>query len=131
MNNTVRFDLIKLNRDKRKLCTCKNNHYEIDTQNSLVYCLDCGAVVDPYEALYKISHMAERLENQLSALIEAVKENQDKLCQMKVFRDIEDSYRYQDLLPICPKCGEPFDPTKIRRFLNRKWAKPDREENHD
>ena len=120
MNEIIRFDLIKLNNSKKKLCTCTNNHYEIDTQNCLVYCLDCGATIDPYDALLNISRMASRLEWQLTGMINEIKENRDKLCRMKIFRNIENSYRFHDLLPVCPECGEPFDPTKIREFVNVK-----------
>ncbi len=51
----VRFDAVRIEYGKRKMCQCYSPHYEIDYQNKLVYCLDCGAIVDPLEALMRIA----------------------------------------------------------------------------
>lgn len=51
----TRIDVIKIERGKRKLCNCSNPHYEVDTQNKIVMCLDCGAVLDPFDTLVKIA----------------------------------------------------------------------------
>ena len=47
-----RIDVLKVEYGKRKLCECRNPHYEIDNVNKIVQCEDCGAIVEPFEALY-------------------------------------------------------------------------------
>lgn len=40
----VRFDVVRIEHGKKKMCQCSAAHYEVDYQNRLVYCHDCGVV---------------------------------------------------------------------------------------
>lgn len=66
----VRFDAVKIEYGKRKMCQCYSPHYEIDYQNKLVYCLDCGAIVDPLEALMRIAKNTKRWDDYTQELLE-------------------------------------------------------------
>lgn len=66
----VRFDAVKIEYGKRKMCQCYSPHYEIDFQNKLVYCLDCGAIVDPLEALMRIAKDTKRWDDYTQELLE-------------------------------------------------------------
>lgn len=123
-------DIFKIERGKRKLCECRNPHYEIDTRNRLVMCLDCGAVVDPFEALVEIAVHYDRLNNQVENLLSQAKEIQDYKPHLKVIKEIEHRYRANkfSMLPCCPNCGEAFELTEISAWKNRKYCHREREE---
>lgn len=62
MKDIVRFDLVKINRGREKLCQCTAPCFEVDEENRIVSCKICGAILDPFEALIKLAERPERLE---------------------------------------------------------------------
>lgn len=58
-------DIIRIEYGRKKICSCSTPQYEIDYANRLVLCTDCGAVVDPFEALYKLARHYDRINSQL------------------------------------------------------------------
>ena len=130
MSNTdskhVSIELLRVNRGRKKLCQCNPPHYEIDTENRIVMCTDCGAVVDPFEALvtvcrnYEIYHEdIRRLKEKAKIYAEEANKEFNRMSRNKVFRSMELHYR-QNMLPSCPKCGKNFDPVEIKSWTNRK-----------
>lgn len=127
----TRIDIFRIERGKRKLCNCPNPHYEIDTKNRIVMCLDCGAVLDPFEALTEIATHCERLNNQVEGLLNEAKEIQNYKPYLKVIKEIEHNYRANkfSMLPCCPNCGKVFDLADITVWANRKFYHKERENN--
>lgn len=130
MNNTdsnpVYIEFLRVNRGRKKLCQCNPPHYEIDPENRIVMCTDCGAVVDPFEALLSLCKNYEIYQTDISRLREKAKSYDDeankefnRMCRGRKFREMEQNYR-QNLLPTCPECGSSFDPVKITSWTNRK-----------
>lgn len=128
-DNVKRIDVLRVEFGKRKLCECFNPHYEIDYQNRLVYCTDCGAIVDPLEALVKIARHYERIGEQVEALLEQRREIANYKPHLVVIKDIERRYRAQhfSMVPCCPRCGEPFDLPELTHWANRKFLKHEEE----
>lgn len=54
MKDIVRFDLVKINRGREKLCQCTAPCFEVDEENRIVSCKICGAILDPFEALISL-----------------------------------------------------------------------------
>lgn len=106
----VRFDVVRINRDREKLCRCKEPHYEIDMRNRLVRCVDCGAIVDPYEALYYFAAHYERLDRYLDNWRAEQEELAKYVPRRKIIKWLEEKYnlRTNVMLPTCPECGVPF-----------------------
>ena len=50
-DKVVNIETLLINRRREKNCKCLMPKYEIDIQNHLVYCQNCMAVVEPFEAL--------------------------------------------------------------------------------
>lgn len=63
----IRFDHLKIKRNAIKHCTCEQASYEIDTVNSMVNCMICGALVDPLKALLKVSDQMASLNERTDA----------------------------------------------------------------
>lgn len=51
----VSFDLLRINKGMKKICRCNPPHYEFSVENRIIMCSDCGAVVDPFEAMLSIA----------------------------------------------------------------------------
>ena len=130
MNNTdlkpVSIELLRVNRGRKKLCQCNPPHYEVDTENRIVMCTDCGAVVDPFEALLSVCLNYEIYEEDIRQLRKKAKYYADEankefnhMCRGRIFREMETHYR-NNMLPTCPECGKSFEPVKIKLWTNRK-----------
>lgn len=139
----IRFDLARIEHGKAKLCQCEMPHFEIDSENRLVMCSDCGAVMDPFEVLLIISRKWSSFEDyQKKALakIDAFSQEANRQFNRRMrngwFKDMEREYLNNDMLPVCPHCGQPFDPidsvTKINRnCCGEAWkVKTDNREAH-
>ena len=120
-----RIDVMRIKYGKRKLCECRNPHYEIDYINRLVTCEDCGAVIEPFEALYEIAKHYKRLEDQVQSLLEQRKEIANYKPHLVVIKNLEKMYRDNNysMVPVCPKCGEAFDLKELVSWRNRKFLK--------
>lgn len=120
-----RIDILRVEYGKRKLCECRSPHYEIDFQNKLVTCTDCGAIVEPFEVLLRLARDYERLGDQVSYLLEQKKEIMGYKPYLVIMKKLESQYRANDysMIPLCPKCGEPFDLADLNSWVNRKFVK--------
>lgn len=123
MNNVEDFEILKIKRGRKKECTCKYPHYELDTENRLVFCSSCNAIIDPFDALINFAEHIEnyqKIEQSLKERITieqnlAAKELKRRFKNGK-FKDMEKSF-FQGLYPICPKCNEIINPMDIREFI--------------
>lgn len=125
--NVLRMDVIKVDRAKKKLCNCFCTKYTIDTENRLIYCDNCGAVVDPYDALLKFAEWGERAAkqseeciNQLKFLQTEVSELRNKRQQLSVYKDMASHYK-QSLYPICYHCKKAINPLKVTQYVSSKY----------
>lgn len=116
VSGLVRFDLLQMKAGMRRLCTCRDPKYSIDHINRIVECRECGAYVDPIDALVCIARRYERIDEHLayvkeqSELIDAYKP------RLKVIKLLEERYAgtRNALVPACPKCGEYFDLAELK-----------------
>lgn len=127
MKDIVRFDLVKINRGREKLCQCVPPQLEIDTENRIVSCRKCGAVLDPFEALLKLVEHSEKLmetQNRMQERIKAYREEAEKeytkMIKSRVFREMQNHYN-AGLFPYCPECKKQFDPMRIKEWS--RWLK--------
>jgi hypothetical protein len=58
----VKFELLKTKRNTQKICNCKNPEYEVHTDNRSVWCVNCGARIDPFDAILYIAEHFELKE---------------------------------------------------------------------
>lgn len=124
-NKPVSIELLRINRGRKKLCQCNPPHYDIDPVNRIVMCTDCGAVVDPFEALLVLCENYEiyqedikRLRKKAQVYAEEANKEFDRMCRSRTFREMEKNYR-NNMLPECPECGKNFDPVNIMSWTNR------------
>lgn len=124
----VDIEVLRIKRNLKKICSCKKHYYEVDVNNRAVWCRECGAWVDPFDAIANLAEYPEKLREQNAKLeekqrqlIEEVRNLDGKRARLKVFKEIESSYRH-DMLPHCPKCGELFHLEKLSHWTNRAYC---------
>lgn len=133
----VSFDLLRINKGMKKICRCNPPHFELSVENRIIMCSDCGAVVDPFEAMLSIAGYHEQLREETKRLKEKVKvyseEANKELKRMRksrVFREMEEAYR-NNMFPECPECGKNFDPLKITCWTKAGYVKQGEIENNE
>ncbi len=121
------FTLYKAERGREKICKCNPPHLEIDTTNRIVVCKDCGATIDPFEALLTFAEYTEEYEKyqeealeKINSYREMANEELRRRMRNKAFKDMDINYR-NGMYPHCPKCGEMFDPMKLTHWGSKKF----------
>lgn len=115
----TRIDVLRVERGRQKVCQCKEPCYEVDTENHIVTCLDCGAIVDPFVAITKIATYYDNLNNQVERLLDQAKEIANYKPHLRVIKDME--HQYRTMVPMCPHCHKAFDFTEIAGWYNKKY----------
>lgn len=116
-NKIIQFDVIKVNRDCRKICTCRENQYELDAKNRIVKCMTCGAILDPFDVLERLADYGSDLQKELDTMFAQAEELRNYKPYLKIIKKIESIYRAggrYDLMPVCPKCHKPFDLSELQ-----------------
>ncbi|MDD5017175.1 MAG: hypothetical protein PHO15_03635 [Eubacteriales bacterium] len=123
----IRFDVARVEFGKRKMCQCNKPHYEIDYQNRLVYCGDCGAIVDPFEAITQIARHYQRIERITSDMLEQRRQIDNYKPRRVVIKKLEQYYIHGEnagLEPTCPHCGASFN---LKDLLSVCWVQAQKE----
>lgn len=118
-NKVVRIETLRINRDMKKHCTCINKTFTVDANNRAVYCDECGAWIQPYEAIEYLAKHYEKLQNETQSLLEQRKQIANYKPHLIVFRNLERYYREKTMVPTCPRCGEGFFFEEINHWINR------------
>lgn len=119
----VNIETLIINRRREKNCKCPKPHYEIDIQNHLVYCQDCMAVVEPFEALVQLARHYEEINDGIQYAKKYKKELMDYKPYLREAKRYEQMMRQKDMLPLCPKCHKPFEWSKVIEMINKKYYK--------
>ena len=120
-NKIINIDTLIINRNREKICKCSKPSFIIDTQNHIVQCKECMAILDPFEALLKIATMFDEINNEVKNAINYRNELMKYKPHLKEAKRLEQMMREEDLLPICPKCGKAFEWNKLTSMINKNY----------
>ena len=99
--------------------------------NELIFknCKDCGAIIEPFDALYRVACQFERVHEQTNAVLEQRKQILNYKPHLVVIKGIEQNYRANNfsMVPVCPNCREPFDLKDLKSWANRRFLKSKKE----
>jgi len=104
-DNVIPITTLRIKYDKKKKCTCRSTKYEVDFQNKEVTCADCGAIVQPFDAICNLAQHYDRLQSEVRNLLQQRKQIVDWKPWLLSMRKLERTYRGGDMLPCCPHCG--------------------------
>jgi hypothetical protein len=116
-----RLDFLRVERGMKKLCNCLDPRFEIDYSNRLIYC-KCGALVDPFDALYEVARHYERMAEYTEYMLRTRQEIDNYKPHLVVIKELEKHYRGSKLWPTCPICKGAFD---LKELINTGWIHPD------
>ena len=116
MNEPIKFEVIRIKEKMRKICTCQEPKYEVDIVNRFVECVNCGAYVDPIDALYKIATKYNRVDEYMDQIREEKRQLDSYKPKLKIIKYLEQQYAGSKnaLVPSCPHCKQYFDLEDLR-----------------
>lgn len=127
-NKLIDFNLMRINKNAQKICRCNPPQYEIDITNRLIQCTKCNAYIHPFDALLYLAENYEQYKDEIEKLqrernyyAKEVNELLVKRFRMNVFRNLQNSYM-RGMVPYCPHCERPFDPTEIDHYTNKNYC---------
>ncbi|WP_272033122.1 hypothetical protein [Oceanobacillus kimchii] len=94
----------------------------LDTRNRRVMCSSCGAIIDPYDAMYDMALRWEQMNEQLDYMLEQRKQIINYKPWLKAIRYLEKQYRGKKMIPECPRCNEPFYLEELNSWTGREFA---------
>jgi len=116
---------------RRKVCECERPRtFILDTVNKLVYCKECGAIVDPYEALLEFGTDSERIQRAVDAWAQEAEKEKRKCLRYRGVNNISEEYRH-GMVPICPACGIPIDPAHLSTYVSKAYLKDSEDDKHE
>ncbi|QHE63984.1 hypothetical protein FHE72_23625 (plasmid) [Rossellomorea vietnamensis] len=118
----VSLDQVRINRGIEKICKCDKRTFVIDPANRRINCNSCGAVVDPYDAMYELAAKGERMKESVERLLEQRKQIANYKPWLKVIKNLEKQYRGRKMIPNCPRCHEPFYLEEIVHWTGKPYA---------
>lgn len=120
-DKVIPIELVRINRNIRKICSCENPQYDVDPNNRMVWCRDCGASIDPFDAIYNLAKRGHEMEEENQRLLEQRRQILNYQPHLVVFKSLERQYRSKEMAPVCPNCGKGFLFEKITGWINRKY----------
>lgn len=118
----VKIEQLKINRSLNKICSCDDRRFTIDAKNKRVLCDECGASLDPYDALYDLATKRERMQQEIENLLEQRKAIVNYKPWLVVIKYLEQKYRGKKMLPNCPRCSEPFYLEELNHWTGKPFA---------
>ena len=119
----VNIETLIINRRREKNCKCSKPNYEIDTQNHLVYCQKCLAVIEPFEALVRLAEHIEEINSKIEYAENYKQEIMNYKPYLREAKRYERMMREKDMLPICPRCNQLFNWNEIVSMGNKRFYK--------
>lgn len=115
----------------RQQCKCyaglkpKPLDLEIDEENDIVYCVHCGNIMSPMNALNLMVELWDKLEADIERA-RAYAVHNYKIAHKyrphkRAMRMIEQGVgKKNEMLPVCPNCGEGFELEQVKSFIDRR-----------
>jgi hypothetical protein len=125
-DNVIQITALRINYDKDKKCTCRNRRFEVDLQNREILCVNCGVVVDPFEAMKEIALDVNNLNREIQSLYEQRRNLFNWKPHLLAVRELERVYRGGDMLPCCPHCGRGIEAKELTRAFTNKQMELER-----
>lgn len=119
----IHIETLRVNYARDKICKCQKPCYEIDYKNRLVYCRTCQAIIDPFEALYKLAIKYQEINDEIDRARAFKKELQNYKPYLRETKRYEKMMREKNMLPVCPKCNEAFKWEELTSMANKRFYK--------
>ncbi|WP_053958403.1 hypothetical protein [Sulfobacillus thermosulfidooxidans] len=121
-------DLIRILKAEGTRCTCVTPRLLLKEDTRTVYCRNCGAQMDAYDALKKLALHWDEVNRQQQRLLEerqALLNWQPWRLAARELVDTMTKKGTQNLIPVCPHCGEGIEYQDLigARYVDRNRMK--------
>lgn len=123
----IHIETLRVNYARKKICECEIPLLELDYRNRLVYCRRCQAIIEPFDALYKLATHAQQFNDDVDRAAKFKKELDNYKPYLREARRYEQMMRQKEMLPICPKCSQLFNWNELVSMGNKKFYKEEKQ----
>lgn len=113
---------LRIDQNAGKVCMCHKPKRIINTKSRQIYCEQCGARLDAFDALVHISRQMKDDNHAIHRLREQAEQLKNYKPWLKIIRHLEKKYRGKKMLPTCPRCAEPFYLEELRDWTRKEFA---------
>jgi Zn finger protein HypA/HybF involved in hydrogenase expression len=128
-DNVADIELLRINRNMRKICSCEKKSFEVDTKNRSVWCKKCGAWVDPFDAMMYLAENLEDYKREAQMFLNRAKDYYNYKPHLRIMKSIEQHYKANNysMVPTCPECNKPFELEKLTStiWVNKHYIRKD------
>jgi len=115
----VQIEDLRIDRNIGKVCTCHKPKRIINTRSRQVFCEDCGAMIDPFDALLTVARQMDSHNHAIHRIRDQAEVLKKYKPYLKVIQQLEKEYRGKKMLPNCPRCDEPFYLEELNHWTDR------------
>jgi DNA-directed RNA polymerase subunit RPC12/RpoP len=118
------FDMsvIRTRVNAKKVCKCFDRSFIVDPINKFVECSKCGAIIDPFEAIYEIARNKERMVEENKRILEQRKQIQSYKPYLVAIKNLEKESRSGKMVPTCPHCSKPFRLDQLNTWVSKEYC---------
>lgn len=115
-------DILRIVHARGKKCYCHSPRFVMEADTRTVYCRECGAQMDAYEALRRLASNWNTVQSQVQRLRDQYTELLAWNPRRRVVKEIERRLTHkwsENEIPTCPHCHESFE---VEDLLTTPWV---------
>lgn len=126
-DKVVDIDILRTVRAKGIKCYCSTPRYVLEEDTRTVYCRQCGARMDAFEALRQLARHWDTVRHEVQRLLDQRRALLDWQPHRVAARELADTMIHKgtaNLIPVCPHCGNGIEYTDLARgsYIDRTLA---------
>lgn len=100
---------------RRPASSCRHRHMTYDERERRVWCRDCEAEVEPFDAFVYLVEVWESGSAKLARREAAIAEAEGHALRSRAAKVMDDAWRSRTTAPLCPHCREVLLPDDVAR----------------
>lgn len=108
---------VKRGKSRRTIGNCSHKNMHYDPAERRIWCADCEADVDGFDAFVVLVENFNRQEGRMKAREEKVLEAETATLVSRAAREMDAQWRKRSTVPLCPHCSAALLPEDVLRGL--------------
>jgi len=108
---------------RRPTSTCKHRPLVYDQKERRIWCKDCEANVDPFDAFLLIVENFDRAAADIERKTDELSKAQEHNVIRVAAKKMDEHFRRKGMVPACPHCRQGIFPEDVSKMVsvNREW----------
>jgi hypothetical protein len=115
---------VKRGKSRRPIGSCPHKNMHYDPAERRIWCADCEADVDGFDAFVVLVENFNRQEGRMKAREEKVLEAEQATLVSRAAREMDAQWRKRSTVPLCPHCSVALLPEDVVRGLALRSRSP-------